>query len=185
MGKLRPWEENCHAANKYTQLRQNFPRPASSPLLFLLRHNLGEAGPWPGPSLVHSSGPALLQCTDHRPPGCEGPETTTQRKTEAESEMLLGSTTRIKEAAEAFLNQRRLIFNRSTPLGPASKRAASAFSPFLPGPSEACLPQPTPELLELQLPLCWFGTWYRLQQRHTLGWREVVRTARKAKIHTA
>lgn len=80
MGKLRPWEENCHAANKYTQLRQNFPCPASSPVLFLLCHNMGEAVPRPGPSLVHSSGLALLQCTEHRPPGCEGPETTTQRK---------------------------------------------------------------------------------------------------------
>lgn len=44
------------------------------------------------------------------------------------------------------------------------------------------LPSPPQSSQSSSRPLCWFGTWYRWQQRGTLGWSQV---STKANLHTA
>lgn len=98
MGKLSPWEENCHSATQCTRLGQNFTSPASSPMLFSA--TAAWVGQRPRGALlwcIPGAGSAPVH-TDHGPPGNENPETTKQR----EREMLFGalcSITRSKGAS--------------------------------------------------------------------------------------
>lgn len=136
MGKLSPWEENCHSATQCTQLGQNFTSPASSPVLFSATAVWVGQRPPAEPFVGASQGLALLQCTQTM--GLQ--EMKTQRPQNREKERCslvpCAPSPGAKGAAQDLLSLGCLIPDRPTLRGPASS--------FYTLPGAAVMPPPSP-----------------------------------------
>lgn len=122
--------------------------------------------PFPGASQGPGSVPVH---TDHRPPGSKNREATKQRDRQTDRQICYslpcGPSPGSERAAQALLGRRHLLPSR-----PSCKGCL------------LCLPLSSRGSTE---PCCWFGTWYRGQERGISGWSEDVKPAQKAEIHAA